>query len=192
MSLIQTLLNGRTLLEIDRSYWACKLTNGRWISEAHRKVDLYHGTERLPDWTGDLVETGLVRDIAELWLLCPAGHVSPTGNTARLPIKEPGTAFQFKVGTYDTNFGEEGRTLQGHIIGRVTNKETGECECFIWDDVQRALYTPETTREVYNSKIGMTLEVYPCRTSVYNFHSWHDRVAHIGRLGHEVLGLQLA
>lgn len=192
MSLIQTLLNGRTLMQIDRSYWAAKLTSGRWISEAHKKTDLVRGTERLTDWTGDLVETGLVRDIAELWLLCPPGRVSLSGNTARLPIIEPGTAFQFKVGTFDSNFAESGRTTQGHIIGRVTDKASGACECFIWDAREEALYTPETTRLVWDATLHCFLSVYPCCTSVNNFNAWSDHVAHIGQLGHDVLGLQLA
>src|SRR5439155_5145109 len=131
MGLVEELL-GCSLLQIDRSWWAVRLNTGEWISEARVHTDIYKGVERHFDWTLDLVANGDVMKITELWLLCPSSRTSPLGNTARLVITEPGTAFQFKIGTADSNIVTTERNPQAHIIGKILNKENGDCECFIY------------------------------------------------------------
>ena len=195
MGLVEELL-GCSLLEITRSYWAVKLNTGEWLCEARIKVDLYNARERHFDWSNDLVAGGDVRRIAELWLLCPASRTSPFGNTARLVITEPGTAFQFKVATVDSSIAATSRQATAHIIGKVTNKETGDCDCFIWDEQQQGLITPETmiydpiTQGAKRNKDGTP--VYAGKNNVYDFHSWNPRsVAHLGRLELRTLGVRL-
>src|SRR5690242_11064514 len=108
MGLIDDLL-GQPLMKIDRSYWAVKLKNDQWLSEARLTYD--KGSFRHFDWSNDLVATGDVLKIKELWLLCPPNKFSPLGNTARLVIEEPGTAFQFKVGHADSNIAVTWKTV---------------------------------------------------------------------------------
>lgn len=163
-------------LLIDRSVWAVKLADGRFLSERDMvrdpryDHDLRHPGKRPFDWSLDLVGTGDILKIKELWLVCPPNKISPLGNTARLPIVEPGTAFQFKTANVDA-LGSWGRTVVSQVIGRVTNKETGECECFIWDNEIKAMGT-------YN-------------TNIYKFGSWRDGVAPIGALALSVQGFKL-
>src|SRR5438045_1897656 len=90
---------------IHHAVWAVKLSTGKFLSERDMVWDSLqreHGADgifptrpnkRPFDWTLDLVQTGDVRKIRELWLVCPPNPHSPFGNTARLPIVEPGTAF---------------------------------------------------------------------------------------------------
>lgn len=194
MGLIESLL-GCPLEQITRSYWAVRLNTGEWMCEARLKVDLVNGIERFYDWSNDLVAGGDIMRITELWLLCPPSHTSPFGNTARLKITEPGTAFQLKVATVDSNIAASIRTVQAHIIGKITNKETGECECYIYDNVQGGLCTPETmiydpaTNNVKRDAHGNY--IYAGRTSVYNFHSWRESIAPLGRLELDTLGVRL-
>lgn len=180
--LIEELL-GCPLSYITRSYWAVKLNNDDWVCEARLKMDLARGEMRLYDWSNDLVSTGDVMQVKELWLFCPPSRTSPLGNTARLPIVEPGTAFQFKVATADST---GTRTVQAHIIGRVTNKETGDCECFIWDTEQDGLCTPETPIFTLGREPS-----YAGRTNVYNFRSWRPSIAPLGALKLDDLGVRL-
>jgi hypothetical protein len=195
MSLIDELL-GYPLLEITRSYWAVKLDTGEWVSEARVKTDLYKGEERHFDWSNDLVANGDVARIKELWLLCPPSKTSPLGNTARLVITEPNTAFQFKVATADSNFAATSRTVQAHIIGKITNKETGACECFIWDSVQEGLITPDTkifdaSEPDFVKKNKYGFPILAGKTNVYNFHSWRDGIAPLGRLELNTIGAKI-
>jgi len=193
--LIKQLL-GRPLQQITRSYWAVKLNNGTWISEARTHIDLYKGIERPYDWSNDLVANGDVAKIRELWLLCPPSTTSPLGNTARLDISEPYTAFQLKVGTVDSNLTASSRTVQAHIIGKVINKENGDCECYIWDYMQDGLITPNTL--IYDPLAKDHIErdekgrpIYAGRTNVYHFHSWRGAIAPLGLLELGTLGVRL-
>lgn len=194
MTLLQELL-GCTLLELDRSYWAVRLTTGEWVCEARIKTDVYKGVERHFDWSNDLVATGDVDRITQLWLLCPPSKTSPLGNTACLDITEPGTAFQLKLATVDSNIVGSVKLPQAHIIGRVTNKETGACECFIWDEYEQGLLTPETM--IYDPVTGGArrdqdgnLE-YAGRTNINHFHSWRSSLAPPGRLELRTVGVRV-
>ena len=194
MGLVEELL-GCSLLDITRPYWAVKLSTGTWVCEAHTKTDLRTGSVRYFDWSNDLVASGDVLKIAQLWLLCPSSKRSPLGNTAWLQITESGTAFQFKVSTVDSIVVESVRSLQAHIIGKVTNKETGDCEVFIWDTYQQGLITP-TTR-IYDSltnsyrKDSNGNPVYAGKANVYNFHSWREGIAPLGRLELSTVGVRI-
>jgi hypothetical protein len=149
------------------------------------------------------VATGDCKDIIELWLFCPPSQTSPLGNTARLPITQPGSAFQFKIATHDTaGIGGPGlRTLQAHIIGRVDDAE-GNCTCFIYDPVQDGLLTPETpiygplqgvTRDKQGNVIYSTAYTgrYAGKTNVNRFHSWRPSLAPIGQLALDRIGVTL-
>lgn len=160
------------------------------------KTDLVKGGNRFFDWTLDLVANGDVLKITELWLLCPPSQTSPLGNTARLNIEEPGTAFQLKIATVDSSVVESSRTMQAHIIGKVTNKETGDCDCYIWDAVQDGLCTPETM--IYDVATVDHIKrdvngnpLFAGKANIYNFHSWRDSIAPLGRLGLDALGIRL-
>ena len=131
MGVIEELL-GRPLITITRPYWAVKLTTGTWVSEAQTIIDLRKAERRLMDWTNDLVASGDVFKISELWILCPPNKLSPLGNTAMFPISRPGSAFQFKTGTVDSGIVWSQQRMQSQIIGHVLNSE-GDCECHIWD-----------------------------------------------------------
>lgn len=192
MGLVEELL-GCSLLSINRSFWAVKLSTGEWICEARMILD--KGIVRPFDWSLDLVGTGDTSRIVELWLLCPPSPTSPLGNTARMVIDESGTAFQFKVTQVDTTIVTTCSYPQAHVIGRVVNKETGACECFIWDEKQQGLLTPET--RIYDPATGTARRypdgtlVYAGRTSVYNFHSWRPNIAPLGRIALDTLGVKL-
>ena len=190
-------LLGCSLMDITRSYWAVKLhAPDEWICEARMVTDVLQGRERHFDWSNDLVATGDVRRITELWLLCPPSRTAPLGNTARLPILESGTAFQLKIATVDTSLALTARQQQGHIIGRVVDKLTGACECFIWDEEQQGLLTPETP--IYDplsfdfkQRDALGHLTTAGKTSVYDFHAWKPSIAHLGRLDCATLGLTL-
>jgi hypothetical protein len=194
MGLIDDLL-GCSLQQITRSYWAVKLSTGEWLCEARSTTDLLHGRERYFDWTLDLVATSDVLKIVQLWLLCPPSKTSPLGNTARLDISEPGTAFQFKIATADSAIVSPAtRTLQAHIIGKVVDKLTGACECYIYDPIEDGMITPET--QIYDPVQGIRKDengqpVYAGRTSVYSFHSWRPGLAPPGQLHLDRLGVRL-
>lgn len=195
MGLVEELL-GCSLLQIDRSWWAVKLNNGEWICEARVKTDLYRGVERHYDWSNDLVADGDVLRIKELWLLCPPSRTSPLGNTARLVITEPGTAFQFKISHADSSVVTTYRSMQAHIIGKVTNKENGDCECFIWDPIQNGLLTPDTM--IYDPLTGGPRRdkdgniEYVGRTNVTKLHSWRPgSLAPPGRMELNTVGVRL-
>lgn len=172
MGVLQTALGAiLSPLLIDHALWAAKLASGKLVSEHDTVSDLRHGSKRALDWSLDLVATGDVLKIKELWLICPPNVVSPLGNTARLPIVEPGTAFQFKVASLHA-LGRWERQVEALVIGRVDNKETGDCTCFIWDTDLSAMSTPY-------------------HTNIYAFAPWRDGIAPLGKLSHEVLGLRL-
>jgi hypothetical protein len=203
MQLIYELL-GCSLLEITRSFWAAKLNTGEWVSEARAVHDFRQGTQRYIDWYLDLAATGDCKRITELWLLCPPSQTSPLGNTARLPIMRPNSAFQFKIATHDSQIVGDGiRTLQAHVIGRVDDEE-GNCTCFAYDPVEDGMVTPETT--VYDPAT-QHIQVnddgtpyHPMKTNVKRFGwyikdgrqvqgMWRPSLAPLGQLALDRLGV---
>lgn len=182
MTLVETALGAKLHpLLVDRPVWAVKLDSKRNGVRFLSEID-WVGSRPF-DWTLDLIDTGDILDVTELWLICPPNPHSSAGNTARLPITEPGTAFQFKNKTLQP--GMESISL---VIGRVDNKETGECTCFIYDGFRQGLLTPDTL--FVDEATGITC--HPCRTSIYRFGTWHEAVAPIGALSHAVIGLRLS
>lgn len=165
-------LLGCSLLEIDRAYWAVRLDNDEWMCEARLHTDIYKGVERHYEWYEDLVCNGDVMRIKELWLLCPANHLSPLGNTARLPIVEPGTAFDFKLGMASSNIVTTWKSQEAHVIGRVDDKATGDCTCFIWDYQYQVL-------------------TQPWKSNVHNFGTWRAGIPPRGKLAVEKMGVKL-
>lgn len=155
---------------IKHALWCVKLANGRFLSECDLVRDYSLQRKRPFDWTLDLVNTGDVMQIRELWMVCPPSPTSPLGNTARLPITEPGTAFQFKTKHLSLGVGEP---VFHQIIGRVDDKATGACTYFVWDHLLRAMSTP-------------------LPNNIYDFQSWRPEVGRIGALGLDVLGLRLS
>jgi hypothetical protein len=152
----------------NRSYWAVKLVDNRWRCELDGVPDFRTGTSRDLDWSLDIVGSGENNRIKELWMFCPKTVHSPLGNTAMLKISERGTAFVLKAG----NFSLYGKKPLALIIGQVTDKLTGDCQCFIWDEYLRVMSSP-------------------FKTNVKNFSSWRDGVAPIGELSTDVLGLDV-
>lgn len=171
MSLITSVLGSVVGIFLpDKAYWAAKLSTGKWVCELDSRYEIRSGQKRPFDWTLDLIDTGDIKKIRELWLFCPPNPANPFGQTARLPITEPGTAFQFKVANVDA-FGGWGKSLASQVIGRVVDKHEQTCECFVWDAGLNALGT-------YN-------------TTITHFGSWRDGIAPQQHLSHEVLGLSL-
>jgi hypothetical protein len=212
MALIDELL-GCPLLEITRSYWAVKLDRKigptEWVCQKRTVHDFRRGDVRQIDWMDDIVATGDSKHIVEIWLLCPPSRTSPPGNTARLPVTTPGTAFQFNIGTADSAIvGRATQTHQAQIIGRVENGD-GDCLCFAWDYVEDGLWTPESTvydphtQHIKTNEDGTPF--YPMRQyNVNNFgriysqaqHRWIDAMwrsslAPPGRLAIDRLGVTL-
>lgn len=165
-------LLGCSLLQIDRAWWAVRLDNDEWLCEARLHTDLCKGTERHFEWYEDLVANGDCMRIKELWLLCPPNALSPLGNTAYLPISEPGTAFDFKVASASSNFIETWKTQEAHIIGRVTDKASGNCECFIWDERYSCL-------------------CQPYKTNIHHFGRWRENLPEFKALAFEKMGVRL-
>jgi hypothetical protein len=155
----------------DKAYWAVKLSNDKWCSEIDQRFEPRNGLIRPFDWSLDLVDTGDIANVKELWLFCPPNIHNPLGSTARLPIVEPNTAFQFKIGN-SYAFGADGRELQSQIIGRVVDKETGDCEFFAWDAPLKVMSSP-------------------MKNNIYNFTSWRPGIANLGELSLDVLGVKL-
>ena len=206
MSLVDELL-GCPLLEITRSYWAVRRDDDKWICEAQYVHDWRKGERRHLDWPNDIRATGDCKRIKELWLLCPPSKTSPLGNTARIPIHRPCSAFEFKIATADFVgiVGTGKRTVQCHIIGRV-NESDGSCVCFAWDPIEDGLITPETT--VYDAATGHIkvnddgTPFYPMHTNVHSFGwriwqhrrtpgMWRESLAPVGLLDYRQLGVVL-
>src|SRR5260221_10617810 len=137
---------------IDYALWAVKLNNGRFLSERDHVYDEWqrgdgkHRNRRSFDWTLDLINNGDINKITELWLICPPNPTSPLGNTAKLPITEPGTAFQFKTRHLSMGSGEPVFHL---VIGRIDDKETGDCTYFVWDHIAQGM-SPPLKNNVYD------------------------------------------
>jgi hypothetical protein len=169
------------------AYWAVKFrepvyTNAtanpiEWMSEVDNNQFVL--TDLIPfmnrqrkntfDWTMDLVTTGDVLRIEELWLFCPRSTAVPQGSSAvlRFSPDDAGTAFHFNV----TKMSEAGR-IDSKIIGKVINRETHECIYHVWDGQLNILYPP-------------------MRTNINDFQAWRPGIAHLGAMSHEVIGLRL-
>ena len=170
MSTVQSVL-GASLQILDFPYWAVKLRSRKWLCELDLRLDSRSGVARPFDWTLDLVDTGDIKNVVELWLLCPPSAMNPRGNTARLPIIESGTAFQLKINSLD-GFGTMYKSMESILIGRVDDKTSGDCTCFIWD-------------------AGLRVMSQPWKSSVYHIGSWREGIAPIGAISHAVMGLEL-
>jgi hypothetical protein len=132
---------------INRPYWAVKVAETGdpakdWISEAHPKVDLVNATVRSTDWTRDVVHPGHSATIKDLWLFCPPNRLSPGGNTAHIPIHEPNTAFEMKVGSLMSNLATSERHMHAMLVGRVNDRKSGEAVVFIWDEDYGVMWEP--------------------------------------------------
>ena len=145
-----------------RSYWSAVLLTGKEVNERGVVFDFRAGGLRPLDWSLDIVSTGDILKIKEISLHCPDGQA------ATLTIEEPGTVFQLKIASMGVLAGV--RQIQGHLIGKVVDKESGACICKIWDREQ--------------GLIDFT-------TSVYAFASWRPGVLPLGALSLNVLGLRL-
>lgn len=159
-----------------QSYWSVLLTTGKTWSERQLVGTWKSGQKgwRKLDWGDDIVSTGDIHKIRELTLHCPDGR------TAVLEIAKFGErtstypAFQFKTRSL-TILTDGGAGLEFQVIGRVIDKISGRCECFIWD------YHPEPGEQ--------NLVAYT--SSIYNFGAWRDSVMPIGALSLDVQGFHV-
>lgn len=140
MGIVSSLQAIQTVLNPAMSYWKVVLTNNKELTEHKLVLDFRRGGYRPIDWALDLNSTGDLKRIKELYLICPNGQQVMLS----FPLGESGTAFQFKHGTMDA-MGACGRNIEAQCIGKVTNKEEGTCECWIWDKVDGLIH--------YNSNI---------------------------------------
>lgn len=153
-----------------QAYWSVLLTTGKRYSERDLVPTFRKGVRgvRKLDWSEDLVATGDIARVREITLHCPDKR------TAVLEITEPGTAFQFKTRSL-TVLTEDGGGLEFQVIGRVIDKVSGRCECFIWD---------------YHPKPGEpNLVAY--KSTIREFGAWRDTMMPIGALSLEVQGFRL-
>jgi hypothetical protein len=180
-------------IRVKRSYWTVELQDGRLFSELDMRRDLrFHqwGGERPFDWTLDLVDSGDIRRVKRITLYSPPYEQFRYGAISSFDVKEPGTVFQFKVAQRLFNTPPSPPKLQcsvalpphpslehveqvAQIIGVVTNKERGTCECAIWDGMRHMLY-------------------WPFVTSVYAFESWRPGIAAPGPINLHAVGLDLS
>ena len=152
------------------AYWSALLTTNKRWSERQLVPTLIAGQRGLRklDWALDLVSTGDVHKIKELTLHCPDGR------TAVLEISPDQPAFQFKTKSLNM-LGADGIDLEFQVIGRVLDKVSGRCECFVWD---------------YRPKAGEpNLVAY--KSSIYHFGAWRDTITPLGALGIDVQGFRL-
>ena len=182
--------------EPDRSYWAAHLKDPDvWVCEMDRVTSRFIGPPTL-DWTLDICGPSADwKRITELWMICPPSYISPAGNTARLPIITPGTAFQLKVGFLDSNIGQSLKRQVAQIIGRVVDEETGACECFVYDNAAQCLCVFENGKDSDGKPIYGPWKTFVGVKDHPSMGSWRPQipgqpsVAPIGRLSFEVVGL---
>lgn len=165
------LLSSSNRIFAGQSYWKAVLTSGKTISEIDMKTGFTTDPKsgrlvafrREIQWYDDIVAAGDAKNIKELHLVTPAGD-------ACLPISEPYSAFQFHRGTF-LPFSEQ-RQVNMQLIGRVDNKETGDCTAIIWDVHEQRLYTDHIT-------------------TVFDFTAWREGVTKVGRINLDVVGVRL-
>ena len=152
------------------AYWSLTLTSGKEWSERSLVGTLRKGQAgiRKLDWGDDIVSTGDVHRVKELRLHCPDSRV------ATLEIADGMLPFQFKTKSMEM-MGAGGNDLEFQVIGRVIDKVTGRCECFIWD------YRPLPGAE----------HLIAYKSSIYQFGGWRDTVTPIGALSLEVQGFRV-
>src|SRR6266704_2936238 len=152
------------------AYWSVLLSTNKTWSEHSLVASNIKGQRGLRklDWSNDIVSTGDIHKIKELRLHCPDGRV------ATLEITEDMPAFQFKTKSLDM-LGASGTGLEFQVIGRVIDKATGRCECFIWD------YRPKPGEQ----------HLIAYTSTIYKFGGWRDTVTPLGALGLEVQGFRL-
>lgn len=110
------------------SYWSVILTTGKRYTELDViDSDPIRG-KRQVDWHQDIVATGDVARIAQLWLHTPQGDVA-------IKIVEPRTAYIFNASVM-----QFGRSKVAQVIGRVDDKDTGIGVAFIWDIAMQHIY----------------------------------------------------
>jgi hypothetical protein len=158
------LLTRQHYLQQGRAYWEVRLTTGKIWSELDIVSDPLRGRHgRRPiNWHLDLVATGDVRRIQELWLHTPNGPVA-------LQIFQPGTAYQFSSGALAL---DQGRQQLAQIIGRVDDRAHGTGVAFIWDLVTRQVYRDDSA-------------------NVTCFASWRPGIVAPGCLALDALGIVL-
>lgn len=152
------------------AFWEVLLTtNKRW--NERQLIPTFkagqRGVRKL-DWGDDIVSTGDIHKIKELTLHCPDGHM------AVLEINPDMPAFQFKTKSLHM-LGAGDNPLEFHVIGRVLDKVSGRCECFVWD---------------YRPKPGET-NLVAYKSSIYHFGAWRDTITPLGALNLEVQGFRL-
>jgi hypothetical protein len=149
---------------VGESYWRVRFSNGKELSELDTKPVLLANKEvrvRSVEWLEDLLGSGDIARVKEAMLCTPQG-------TAHFTVTEPYTVFQLSRGTLSALTGEKIKNLQ--LMGIVTDKDSGDCECAIWDQQSRQLYT--------------------MINNVKNFVAWREGVIPIGRLNIEALDLR--
>lgn len=165
----------QTVLNPNKSKWEVVLTTGKTITEDQLVLDIRRGGYRQIDWALDLNTTGDLLKIKELWLITPGGHRTVHRGASEIPIvlqiTEPGTAFQFKHTNHDF-LGGSGRIIEAQCIGKITDKDTGDCQCWIWDRV---------------------LGLIEYKSNVNNFGMWRKNsgLMPLTKLSHDVTGLRL-
>ncbi len=149
-------------------YWKVRLITGKTLTKHQIVDDQMLGRRRVLDWTLDLISTGDILKIKELILVYPGFNRS-----VKLDITEPGTAFQFcrQAKGMDMSTGAIVDSVEAQIIGRITNKEEGLCEGYIWDRV--------------NGPMGYK------DVSIYDFPSWREGLMPPGALNLDVLGVRI-
>lgn len=153
------------------AYWSVLLSTGKTRTERDLVPTFragQRGVRRL-DWTLDLVATGDSRRIREIALCCPDGR------RATLDIVESGTVFQFKTAALDGLLSAGERRLEFQAIGRVTDKASGTCECFVWD------YRPAPGQP----------QLLAYKSTIMAFGSWRASLTPLGALGLDVQGFRL-
>lgn len=155
-----------------QSYWRVILDTNRAWSQLDMVYDPLRGDpekkyQRSLEWHEDLVATGDVRRIRELWLHTPIGD-------AALRVSESGTAYQLNAAglLMDICSTGGGRQRDAQIIGRVDHKETGRGVAYIWDVHTRQLYKDE-------------------QASVLHFTGWRPGIADLGELAWRHMGVAL-
>ena len=148
------------------SYWEVVFKSGKTLSELDKKTYLDGNKvirRRAIEWKEDLINSGDLKNIKEVRLHTPEG-------TAHLTVTEPYTAFQFSRGVMNMIGSEYERVKNCQIAGVVIDKDTGECECAIWDAQTRQLYT--------------------MINNVKHFIAWRSGTADVGMLNIEAMDLR--
>lgn len=182
MSIKTSLATVANVVNPQRPHWEVVLTTGKTISE--HGIVLRDGIRPI-DWTLDLVSSGDIFKVKEIWMMFPQElsyhtriekgnplHQRINGKVGSvvIPIKERGCVFQIKVKSLD-GFGSNTSTFEFQLIGAVGDKETGDCHCYIWD-----------------RKLGLVAY----KTSIYDFGTWREDIAPLHHISHSVVGLNLS